>query len=82
MSHSQHDDQQDATEVQQAKQEAAEHVVERVESWQEGAEEGTVREELADGMRQAGVEVDDAELDETAAQIHDTGTADRTPDAR
>ncbi len=79
MSHHEHD--QSDPEVRQAKQEAAENVVERVESWQDGAEEQTVREELAEGMARAEVEVDDAELDETAAQIHATGKADRTPHA-
>lgn len=79
MSHHQHDD--SSSEVQQAKQEAAEHVVERVESWQDGAETDTVREELAEGMERAGVEVDGAQLDETAEQIHASGKADRTPDA-
>ena len=78
MSHHQHDEN---PEVQQAKQEAADHVVERVESWQDGAEQETVREELADGMEQAGVEVDDTELDRTAEQIHATGHAERTPEA-
>lgn len=70
------------SEVQEAKREAAEHVVERVESWQEGAEESTVREELADGMDQAGVDVDDEQLDETARQIHEHGQADGTPEPR
>ncbi len=84
MSHHQHDggDAEPGTEVQQAKQEAAENVVERVESWQDGAEEQTVREELAEGMQRAGVEVDDAQLDETAEQIHSHGSADTTPDPR
>lgn len=70
------------SEVQEAKQEAADYVVERVESWQDGAEQATVKEELAEGMEQAGVEVDDAQLEETAEQIHGSGTADSTPDAR
>lgn len=68
--------QQDSTEVQDAKQEAAENVVERVESWQEGAQPETVKEELAEGMSEAGVEVDDSDLDRAAQQIHDTGEAD------
>lgn len=73
MSHHQHDEN---PEVQQAKQEAADHVVERVESWQEGAQPETVKEELAEGMSEAGVEVDDSDLDRAAQQIHDTGEAD------
>lgn len=67
--------QHDSTEVQDAKQEAAENVVERVESWQEGAQPETVKEELAEGMSEAGVEVDDSDLDRAAQQIHDTGEA-------
>jgi hypothetical protein len=83
MSHHRHDDSSsdDQSEVQEAKQEAAENVVERVESWQDGAEQETVREELAEGMERAGVEVDDAQLDETAKQIHARGKADGTPEA-
>lgn len=80
MSHHQHDE--SNAEVQQAKQEAAENVVERVESWQDGAEEQTVREELAEGMEHAGVDVDEAQLDETAEQIHSSGRADTTPEPR
>ena len=80
MSHHQHDE--SSPEVQQAKQEAAENVVERVESWQDGAEEQTVREELAEGMERAGVDVDRAQLDETAEQIHSSGRADTTPEPR
>ena len=81
MSHHRHDDSSaDQAEVQQAKQEAAENVVERVESWQDGAEEATVREELEEGMQRAGVDVDEAQLDETAEQIHAHGKAHGTPE--
>lgn len=59
-----------------AKQEAAEHVVERVESWHEGAETDTLREELADGMDQAGVETSGEELDRMAEEIHDEGSTE------
>lgn len=77
MSDSQSD--QDRAEVADARQEAAEHVVERVESWDEGAEPGTVRRDLEEGMAQAGVSVDDAELDRMAEDIHDEGRT-QTPD--
>lgn len=88
MSHHDHDSHADETttagatgaEVQEAKQEAAEHVVDRVESWQDGAEKETVREELAEGMDRAGVEVDDSQLEDTAEQIHTHGRADGPPD--
>ncbi|WP_122260709.1 hypothetical protein [Ornithinimicrobium cerasi] len=67
------DSTQDAAEVADARQEAAEHVVERVESWDEGAEPGTIRKDLEEGMAQAQVEVGDAELDRMAEEIHDDG---------
>ncbi len=35
-------------------------VVDRVVSWQEGAEDGTVRAELDDALARAGVDLDDA----------------------
>jgi hypothetical protein len=68
-----------AGEVDSARQEAAEHVVERVESWDEGAQPATVREDLEEGMAQAGVEVDGADLDRMAEEIHDEGSTE-TPD--
>lgn len=52
-----------------AEAEAQQAVVDRVLSWQEGAPEGTVREELRRAAAEAGVAVDDAWLDEKAAQI-------------
>ena len=62
-----------------ARQEAAEHVVDRVESWDEGAEPETIREDLEEGMAQAEVEVDERDLDQMATQIHDQGSTD-TPE--
>lgn len=72
----QHSNEPTGAEVEAAKQEAADHVVERVESWQDGAEEQTVREELQEGMRRAEVEVSDEELDRVAEKIHDEGRGD------
>lgn len=63
-------------EVTDARREAAEHVVERAESWDEGAQPETVREDLKEGMDQAGVQVEDAELDRIAQEIHDEGSAE------
>lgn len=63
----------DPSEIQDAKQEAADRVVERVESWHEGAETETLRQELEEGMTEAQVDVDDADLDQAAQEIHDTG---------
>lgn len=66
---------------QQAKQEAAEDVVERVTSWQHGAPEETVAEELEKGFDAAGVEVDPSDVDKTAEQIHQTEETPETPSA-
>jgi signal transduction histidine kinase len=63
-------------EVAAARQEAADYVVERVESWHEGAEPETVRENLADGMSQAQVPVQADELDRMARDIHDGGSTE------
>lgn len=68
-----------AAEVDAARQEAAEHVVDRVESWDEGARPETVKDDLREGMSQAGVEVDDADLDRMAGEIHDRGSTE-TPE--
>jgi hypothetical protein len=44
------------------KLEAIQAVVDRVTSWQDGATEGTVAEELAKGFDEAGVDVTDGDL--------------------
>jgi hypothetical protein len=56
-----------------ARQEAAEHVVDRVESWDEGARPETVREDLEEGMAEAQVDVPEGDLDRMAQEIHDDG---------
>lgn len=67
---------------QQAKQEAADNVVETVSSWQHGAEEGTVKEELEKGFDSAGVEVPSDNVESLAHEIHESdGTPDTKPDA-
>lgn len=66
---------------QQAKQEAAEDVVERVTSWQHGAEEQTVSDELKKGFDEAGVDVAKDDVDQLAEKIHDTGEKPETPTA-
>lgn len=68
-----------ASEESDARQEAADHVVERVESWDEGAQPETIREDLEEGMEQAEVEVDDGDLEQMAEEIHDEGGTD-TPE--
>lgn len=62
-----------------ARQEAAEHVVDRVESWDEGAQPETVRKDLQEGMAEAQVDVDEGQLDRMAEDIHDEGSTE-TPD--
>ena len=71
---------QDPAEVAAAKQEAAEHVVTRVSSWDEGAEPEVVRRDLEEGMAQAQVRVEETELDGMAQDIHDDGRTE-SPDA-
>ena len=57
--------------------EAVQAVVDRVTSWQDGATEGTVAEELRSGFQEAGVEVSDDEVERLADAIQDKhGTVD------
>ena len=49
----------DKTEVDEAKVAALQAVVDRLASWQDGAEEKTLREELDEGLDEAGIDVDD-----------------------
>ena len=51
--------------------EAVQAVVDRVTSWQDGATEGTVAEELRRGFHEAGVEVSDDEVSRLADAIQD-----------
>jgi hypothetical protein len=51
------------------KMEAIQAVVERVSSYQDGATEGTVEEELRNGLVEAGVELDDADIRRLAEAI-------------
>lgn len=55
-------------------------VVDRVVSWQDGATEETVREELSKGVDEAGIEVPGTVLDELARRIH--ADADRVEAAQ
>ncbi len=58
---------------QPAETEALQAVVDRVTSWQDGATEETVREELVKGVDEAGIEVPATVLDELAGRIHAAG---------
>lgn len=49
--------------------EAIQAVVDRVTSWQDGATEGTVREELQKGFGETGVEVSDEDIAKLADAI-------------
>ena len=52
-----------------AEAEAQQAVVDRVLSWQEGADPETVRTELRKAVDEAGLDVDDAWLDQKAQEI-------------
>jgi hypothetical protein len=54
-----------------ARREALERVVERVNSWQETATEGTVHDELDRGLAEAGVTLTPEQRDDVAARIAD-----------
>jgi hypothetical protein len=49
--------------------EAVQAVVDRVNSWQETAPEGTVEQELRSGLEEAGVTLDDADVVKLADAI-------------
>lgn len=51
--------------------EAIQAVVDRVTSWQDGATEGTVAEELRNGAREVGVDLSDDEIRKLADVIED-----------
>ena len=53
------------------KLEAIQAVVDRVTSWQDGATEGTVEEELRKGLDEAGVELGDDAVARLASAIED-----------
>lgn len=53
------------------KMEAVQNVVDRVTSWQDGATEGTVEQELRDGLDEVGVELGDDEVRKLADAIQD-----------
>lgn len=53
------------------KKQAIQAVVDRVSSWQDGATEGTVEQELRDGFTEAGVDVSDEDTRKLADAIQD-----------
>ncbi len=50
---------------------AIQNVVDRVTSWQDGAEEGTVEDELRKGAAEAGVDLSEDEVQRLADAIAD-----------
>ncbi len=59
----------DQGEVRSARVEAVQAVVDRITSWQDGATEDVVREELLKGLSEAGVEVPDTFVDEVVRRV-------------
>ena len=55
----------------QASVEAAQRVVEDVSSWEYSAERGTIADKLDEGLRQAGVRLEDDERTRILAEIDD-----------
>lgn len=54
---------------------AIQNVVDRVTSWQDGAEEGTVAEELRKGATEVGVDLSEDEIQRLADAIEDRHAA-------
>lgn len=59
------------TDYSSEKLEAVQAVVDRVTSWQDGATESTVEQELRDGFSEAGVDVADDDVKKLADAIQD-----------
>ena len=57
--------------VDDAKVAALQAVVDRLASWQDGAEEKTLREELDEGLDEAGIDVDDDVRERIVAHLRD-----------
>jgi hypothetical protein len=59
----------DQPDVDEAKVAALQAVVDRLASWQDGAEENTLREELDEGLDEAGIDVPDDVRDRIVEHI-------------
>jgi hypothetical protein len=64
------------TDQQAARTEALRGVIERVNSWQETATEGTIHDELDRGLAEAGVTLTAEQRDRVAQQISDDQEVD------
>ena len=60
-----------ATELQEARVESLQAVMDRVLSWQESAPEGTVREELDKALDEVGLELDEPTRKRIVEHIHE-----------
>lgn len=59
-----------------ARAEALQRVIERVNAWQETATDGTIADELDRGLRDAGITLGDAERERLITQISDGADVD------
>lgn len=67
----------DRTGVDEAKVTALQGVVDRLASWQDGAEEKTLRQELDEGLDEAGIDVEDDVRERIVAHLReDAGHVD------
>ncbi|MDT0215023.1 hypothetical protein Q9R29_14115 [Rothia sp. ARF10] len=60
-----------AAETEEARVEALQAVLDRVLSWQEGATEGTVREELDSALAEVGIDLDASVRERMVEHIHE-----------
>ena len=61
----------DQSDVDEAKVAALQGVVDRLASWQDGAEEKTLREELDEGLEEAGIDVGDDVRERIVAHLRE-----------
>ena len=62
-----------SAEVLEARVEALQAVVDRVLSWQEGATEGTVRDELGKALDEVGLDLDEPTRERIVEHVHGGG---------
>ena len=62
-----------SADAREAKVESMQAVVDRDVSWQEGATEGTVREELDKALHEAGLDLDEPTRERIAEHVHEGG---------
>jgi hypothetical protein len=62
-----------SADAREAKVESLQAVVDRVVSWQEGATEGTVREELDKALDEVGLDLDEPTRERIVEHVHEGG---------